>query len=76
MKNEMTNKWEMFDKTETVREQLNPDFHKSFKMDYYFETNQPLKFVVLDYDGDEKAKSDDFLGSTIVNLGTVIGTRG
>ncbi len=65
----------MYDKTEIVKEQLNPDFHTSFKMDYYFETNQPLKFVVMDYDGDE-GKNHDLLGKAEINLSKVVGARG
>ena len=44
-------------------------------MDYYFESNQPLKFVVMDYDGDE-GKSHDLLGEATINLSNVVGTRG
>lgn len=33
---------------------LNPDFEKSFYLNYYFEKHQPLKFEVIDDDKDGK----------------------
>jgi len=59
-------KFVYFDKTETVQEDLNPDFQKTFKVDYQFESSILYKFIVYDFDDDLK---HDFLGQTIIDLG-------
>lgn len=46
-------------KTETVDNNLNPNFVKSFVLDYVFEIRQELKFQVFDEDD---GKNDDFIG--------------
>ena len=63
----------MLDKTETIQENLNPDFAKAFKLDYCFEQVQPYLFKVYDHDDDG---NHDFLGQVIVDLGAVVGSRG
>ena len=45
--------------TETIQDNLNPNFTKSFIVDYIFEVRQDCRFEVWDYDSDTKA---DFLG--------------
>lgn len=67
-------RWKEFDRTETVKDSLNPSFVKSFVIDYHFEELQKLKFEV--YDSDSKsAKLDehDFLGKLEVTLGSIVG---
>jgi len=54
-------------------EQHNPDFSKSFVVDYTFEQQQPFKFRVFDYD---EGSSHDFLGETQINLSQIMGSRG
>lgn len=40
-------------KTEMIKNNLNPDFTKTFVIDYYFEKEQWVKFEVYDVDGDD-----------------------
>jgi hypothetical protein len=40
----------MFGKTETIMNNLNPDFTKIFTIDYFFEKEQYIKIEVYDYD--------------------------
>lgn len=48
------------------RDCLNPKFTKSFVIDYYFERNQPLKFMVYDIDSSSRRLEDnDFIGSAV-----------
>lgn len=57
--------------TETIYDNLNPNFTKAFVMDYIFEIKQELRFEVYDYDS--KHKSDD-LGSVTTSLSEIMGT--
>jgi Ca2+-dependent lipid-binding protein len=45
------NQWFEHSRTETIMDNLNPNFAKSILLDYFFEVQQPLKFVCYDYDG-------------------------
>lgn len=47
-------------KTEMILNNLNPDFTKTFVIDYFFEKEQFIKFEVYDVDG---PTSSDFIGS-------------
>jgi Ca2+-dependent lipid-binding protein len=49
----------MFGKTETIMNNLNPDFTKIFTIDYFFEKEQYIKIEVYDYDSPLKS---DFIG--------------
>ncbi len=64
--------WVLTDQTEEIKDNLNPEFEKSFNLTYYFEKHQPLKFVVQDVDGKDKY---DFIGSAETTLGTVMGSK-
>mmetsp|Transcript_36258 Transcript_36258/g.58602 ORF Transcript_36258/g.58602 Transcript_36258/m.58602 type:complete len:616 (-) Transcript_36258:1252-3099(-) len=69
--------WKEVGKTETITNCANPKFVTTIKVDYFFEENQPLRFVV--YDRDSKSnnlKSQDLIGEASLNLGEVIGARG
>ena len=46
------NGWVEVGRTETIWNNLNPDFVNSFHLDYYFEEIQPLKFEVYDNDAE------------------------
>ena len=59
-------------KTETIDNNLNPNFVKSFKLDYIFEVKQELFFEVFDEDD---GKNDDFIGSVRTTLGTIAGAK-
>ena len=55
-----------------MRDNLNPDFKKSFIMGYYFERHQPLKFELMD--GDNNG-SYQLIGSTETTLGNIMGSK-
>ena len=42
--------WNEFGRTETIWDNLNPEFATKFTMDYRFEIQQKLKFEVYDID--------------------------
>lgn len=55
-----------------VLNNLNPDFTKTFVVDYYFEEVQKLLFSVYDIDNATASlDDDDFLGSMQCTLGHV-----
>lgn len=59
-------------KTEVIQNNLNPDFSKSFEIDYYFEKEQTIKFKVYDVD---EGQSDDFIGEIEVSIGKIMGAQ-
>ncbi|CAD8105544.1 unnamed protein product [Paramecium sonneborni] len=65
-------KWYDFGKTEIIQDNLNPNFTKTFIIDYFFECQQPLKFIVNDDDGKGQF---DFIGSVETTLGRIAGSR-
>ena len=40
--------WQLLGRTETIDNNLNPNFQKSFCLNYIFEARQDLKFEVMD----------------------------
>ena len=70
-----TQPWSFMGRTETIDNNLNPNFHKSFQVDYIFEARQELKFEVYDEDDKDNAKNDDFIGSVETTLGALAGAR-
>lgn len=60
--------------TEIVWDNLNPDFAKSFVIDFVFETVQLLKAEVVDCDDDKDVKNR-LIGSTEFELGRLIGSQ-
>lgn len=60
------------DRTERIKNCLNPRFSKKFVIDYYFEVVQKLKFGVYDIDNRTvELSDDDFLGEYECTLGQV-----
>jgi len=59
-------------KTEVVRDNLNPDFKKSFSVNYIFEKKQPMIFKVIDVDKDGKYND---LGTIETTLGHIMGAK-
>lgn len=69
--------WKEFDRTEVVKDNLNPSFVKSFIVNYHFEMHQKLKFEVYDIDSASKnLQRHDYLGYIIVSLGSIVGEFG
>jgi Ca2+-dependent lipid-binding protein len=54
--------WQLLGRTETVDNNLNPNFRKSFCLNYIFEARQDLKFEVMDEDDKSNSTNDDFIG--------------
>ncbi|CAL8293246.1 unnamed protein product [Lota lota] len=68
--------WYEFGRTEMVLNCLNPRFSKKFKIDYFFEMLQRLKFCVYDIDNDTyDLEDDDFLGELECTLGQIVSCR-
>ncbi|XP_033106562.1 copine-8-like isoform X2 [Anneissia japonica] len=75
--NPRTGQYQESGRTETIDNNLNPDFARKFVVDYFFEQHQPLKFDV--YDADSKSNnlsSHDFIGSAQCTLGQIVGAQG
>lgn len=66
--------WREIGRTETIMDNLNPDFVKSFILDYFFEEQQLLKFDVYDLDSNSRdLTKHDFIGKFVTSLGSIIG---
>jgi len=59
-----------FSRTEVLKDNLNPDWTTAVELDYYFEINQPLLFVVYDYDS---SSSSEEVGRVETTLGHIVG---
>ena len=66
------NKWVLQGKTEIIDDNLNPNFSKTFILDYYFEAHQYMKFEVVDIDS---KNSYDYIGSAETYLCKVVGSK-
>lgn len=64
--------WGEYGRTEIIKDNLNPNFTKTFQYDYIFETQQHIKFDVIDIDD---AKSFDFIGSAATTIGNIVGSK-
>ena len=62
----------MIAKTETIMNNLNPDFKTNIIVGYAFEQAQKQKFEVIDEDG---AGSFDLIGAVETTLGNIMGAR-
>ncbi|XP_013782880.1 copine-3-like [Limulus polyphemus] len=66
-------KWVQKGRTENVKNSLDPEFSKTFDLDYFFEEVQNLRFEVFDIDNSTPELSDDdFLGVINCTLGQVV----
>nr|CAB3233424.1 copine-3 [Phallusia mammillata] len=66
-------RWYEHARTEMVLNNLNPNFAKTFTMDYYFEEVQKVKFAIYDIDNANQRLSDhDFLGEIEATLGHIV----
>ena len=65
--------WMCLDRTETIDNNLHPEWQKKFVLQYKFEERQLLKFEV--YDADDKSSNldnHDFIGSIECSLGEIV----
>ncbi|EGR30079.1 hypothetical protein IMG5_142720 [Ichthyophthirius multifiliis] len=72
MKNAETNQWITIGRTETIKDNLNPNFKKTFVVDYIFEVKQQCRFQVLDDDG---KNSFDEVGECQTTIGAIVGAK-
>ncbi len=64
-----------YERTEMIKNTLNPDFVKKFILTYFFEECQRLKFEIHDVDSpSHKLNSHDFLGKVETTLGEILGS--
>ncbi|CAG7690003.1 unnamed protein product, partial [Allacma fusca] len=65
--------WEEYMRTEVVWDNLNPEFATKVKIDYRFEEEQLIRFVVYDIDKPSSNLTDhDFLGFAECTVGRVV----
>jgi len=65
--------WEKYDTTETINNNNNPVFTKSIMMDYNFEENLNLRFIVFDMDNDdEDFTKNEYIGYIDKSLSDII----
>nr|XP_034317442.1 copine-8 isoform X1 [Crassostrea gigas] len=77
MKDIKTNTYYELGRTETLDNQLNPDFATKFTVTYYFEELQSTKFEIYDVDSASRnLKDHDFMGSLECTLGELVGAPG
>ena len=67
------NQWVEIGQTEMVKNNLNPDFAKSFKIEFFFEIKQIYKVEVIDVDNETTLKGD-YLGSANFELADIVGS--
>ena len=67
-----TKQWVNMGRTETIQDNLNPNFKKTFLVDYIFEVKQECKIEVLDDDG---GNSFDFVGEVFTTIGAIVGAK-
>ena len=65
--------WYEVDRTECVKNNLNPEFSKTIYLDYRFEEVQKILFNVYDVDNaTQSLEDDDFLGCMEATLGQIV----
>ncbi|KAM3841259.1 copine-3 isoform 1-T2 [Vipera latastei] len=68
--------WYEVDRTERIKNSLNPKFSRKFQIDYYFELVQKLKFGIFDIDNTTvQLNDDDFLGEFECTLGQIVSSK-
>jgi len=67
-----SNAWIYYGETEIIKDNLNPNFHKTFLVDFIFETHQHIKFEIIDIDGPTHF---EMIGNVETTVGTIMGAR-
>ena len=65
--------WRQIGRTEMIKDNLNPDFEKSFIIEYYFERHQYIKFEVQD--GNNASGNAELIGIIETTVGTIVGSK-
>ncbi|KAI9136448.1 Copine-domain-containing protein [Paraphysoderma sedebokerense] len=70
-------RWVEFGRTEMIWDNLNPQFVTPLIVDYRFEAEQHLKFLIVDIDDPNSAELDtqDVIGYIETTLGTILSAR-
>lgn len=70
--------WREVKRTDTIWDNLNPEFPDQILLDYRFEQVQELRFDVYDRDSKDSnnLKDHDFIGSIRTTLSRIMGSRG
>lgn len=66
------NKWVLIGTTESIKNNLNPDWTTGVEIDFYFEKMQKIKFEVLDHD---VSNADDLIGTYETNVAAIMGAN-
>ena len=74
LKNAATNQWNEIGRTETIKDNLNPEFSRKIQMTYFFEERQLLKFDLYDIDNEKSSSlaEQEFIGSMEGALGEIV----
>ncbi|XP_077026208.1 copine-1 isoform X2 [Tamandua tetradactyla] len=68
--------WVELGRTEQVRNCSSPEFSKTLKLEYHFETVQKLRFGIYDIDNKTpELGDDDFLGGAECSLGQIVSSQ-
>ncbi|XP_071785739.1 copine-3-like isoform X2 [Asterias amurensis] len=68
--------WVEVDRTEQIKNNLNPTFTKGITIEYCFEEVQKLRIGVVDIDNKSKSlNDDDFLGAIECTLGVIVASK-
>ena len=63
-------------RTETIMNNLNPQFQRTINVQYFFETKQIFVARVIDYDEKKRDEDNDQLGSVEFDIAHVVSARG
>ncbi len=63
-------------RTETIKNNLNPQFQKSIMVHFMFETKQLFVVRIIDFDGTKKDEDNDQLGTVEFDIAHVVSARG
>ncbi|KAK0410433.1 hypothetical protein QR680_005130 [Steinernema hermaphroditum] len=64
-------------RTEVVQNCLDPEWNRTFVIDYFFEEKQPIIFEVYDADSKSQNLADhDFIGAAETTVGDIVGAQG
>lgn len=72
-----TKKWYEAGRTESIRDNLNPEWATKIDADYFFEEEQKVRIEIYDKDtNSSKLKHHDFLGKAETKLSVLISSKG
>jgi len=64
----------LFGKTEIIKDDLNPNFVKTFDVDFIFEKQQYIRLDVVDID-DERGSKWELIGQVESTIGKLFGSK-